>query len=124
MACMRMLRPAGYLAKPAAGRWVFDALVAVAAAALTAATPVHEPHPLGPAGFIVLAVIVAPLVVRRIWPIGVFGWILATVIPAALWNGHLIAWPALLIALYTVAALRSRRAAGYSTRWSPWRPRP
>ena len=108
---MRMLRPAGYLANRAAGRWVFDALVTVAAAALTVATPVHEPHHLGPAAFIVLAVIVAPLVVRRIWPIQVFGWILATDIPAALWNKHLIAWPALLIAGYTVAALRPRRAA-------------
>ena len=111
MASMRMLRPAGYLANRAAGRWVFDVLVTLAAAALTVATPVHESHHLGPAGFIVLAVIVAPLVVRRVWPIGVFGWILATCIPAALWNGHLIAWPALLIAVYTVAALRSRRAA-------------
>jgi signal transduction histidine kinase len=111
MASMRMLRPAGSLANRAAGRWVFDALATVAAAALTLATPVREPHHTGPAAFIVLAVIVAPLVVRRIWPIQVFGWILATDIPAALWNKHLIAWPALLIALYTVAALRSRRAA-------------
>jgi signal transduction histidine kinase len=111
MASMRMLRPAGYPANRAAGRWVFDALVTVATAALTVATPVHEPHHPGSAAFIVLAVIVAPLVVRRVWPIQVFGWILATGIPAALWNKHLIAWPALLIALYTVAALRSRRAA-------------
>jgi len=111
MASMRMLRPAGFLANRAAGRWVFDALVTVAAAALTLATPIHERHHTGPAAFIVLAVIVAPLVVRRIWPIQVFGWILATDIPAALWNKHLIAWPALLIALYTVAALRSRQAA-------------
>jgi signal transduction histidine kinase len=111
MASMRLLSLAGYPANRAAGRWVLDALVAVAAAALTLATPVHEPHHPGPAGFIVLAVIVAPLVVRRVWPIQVFGWILATGIPAALWNGHLFAWPALLIALYTVAALRSRRAA-------------
>jgi signal transduction histidine kinase len=111
MASMRMLRPAGYLADRAAGRWVFDVLVTVGAAGLTVATPVHEPHRPGPAGFIVLAVIVAPLVVRRVWPIQVFGWLLATGIPAALWNKHLIAWPALLIALYTVAALRSRQAA-------------
>ena len=58
-----------------------------------------------------LALIVAPLVVRRIWPIPVFGWILAAGIRAALWDKHLIAGPALLIAVYTVAALRSRRAA-------------
>src|SRR5215470_19324822 len=111
MARMRMLRPAGYPANRAAGRWVFDALVTVAAAALTVPTPVHEPHHPGPAMFIVLAMIVAPLLVRRVWPIQVFGWILATGIPAALWNKHLFAAPALLIAVYTVAALRSRRAA-------------
>ena len=111
MASMRMLRPAGFLANRPAGRWVFDALVTVAAAALTVAAPVHEPRHLEPAGFIVLAASVAPLVVRRVWPIGVFGWILATGIPAAFWNKHLFAWPALLIALYTVAALRSRPAA-------------
>jgi signal transduction histidine kinase len=111
MATMRMLRPAGHPANRAAGRWIFDGLVTVAAAALTVATPVHEPHHPGPAAFIVLAGIVAPLVVRRVWPIQVFGWILVTSIPAALWNGHLFAWPALLVAVYTVAALRPRQAA-------------
>src|SRR5215467_13595745 len=111
MASMRMLRPAGHLAHRPAGRWAFDALVTGAAAALTVATPGHAPHLSGPAAFTVLAVIVAPLVVRRIWPIQVFGWILATGIPAALLNKHLFAWPALLIAVYTVAALRPRRAA-------------
>jgi signal transduction histidine kinase len=41
----------------------------------------------------------------------VFGWILVTQIPAVSWNRHLIAAPALLIALYTVARLQSRRDA-------------
>jgi signal transduction histidine kinase len=54
---------------------------------------------------------VAPLVVRRIWPIPVFGWVVAAAIPAALWNRHLVDGLALLIALYTVAALRPRRDA-------------
>jgi signal transduction histidine kinase len=54
---------------------------------------------------------VAPLVVRRIWPIPVFGWILVTQIAAVSWDRHLIAGAALLIALYTVARLQSRRDA-------------
>jgi len=110
---MRMLRPAEYPAKRTAGRWVFDALVTVAAAATAVPGLFHE-EPSGPPGalaFVVLALIVAPLLVRRIWPVPVFGWVLATYIPAFLWNRHLVAGPALLIALYTVAALRSRRDA-------------
>jgi len=111
MATMRMLRPAGYPANRAAGRWVFDVLVTVAAAAVAVPNLLNKASHPGPAAFIVLAVIVAPLVVRRVWPIPVFGWILATGFAAFWWNKHLVAAPALLIALYTVAALRSRRAA-------------
>jgi signal transduction histidine kinase len=111
---MRVLRPAEYPADRTAGRWVFDALVTVAAAALSVPSLFHEAvphsHP-GAAAFVVLAFIVAPLLVRRIWPIPVFGWILAANIPAFLWNRHLVAGPALVIALYTVATLRSRREA-------------
>jgi signal transduction histidine kinase len=54
---------------------------------------------------------VAPLVVRRIWPIPVFGVVVAACIGAVLWDQRLVDVLALLIALYTVAALRSRRAA-------------
>ena len=111
MATMRMLRPAGYLANRAAGRWALDVLVTVAAAAVAVPNLLNKASHPGPAAFIVLAVIVAPLVVRRVWPIPVFGWILATGFAAFWWNKHLVAAPALLIALYTVAALRSRRAA-------------
>ena len=49
--------------------------------------------------------------VRRTWPIAVFGWVVAASIGAALWDRHLVDGLALLIAVYTVAALRSRRAA-------------
>jgi signal transduction histidine kinase len=108
---MRMLRPAGYPANRTAGRWVFDALVAVAAAAPQVADLLRETPPPPASAFVVLALIVAPLLVRRIWPIPVFGWVLATSIPAGLWNRHLFAGPALLVALYTVAALRPRRDA-------------
>jgi hypothetical protein len=57
---------------------------------------------------VVLALMVAPLVVRRSWHIPVFGWVVATAIPAALWDRHLVDGLALLIALYKVAALRRR----------------
>src|SRR6516164_6936432 len=78
MATMRMLRPAGYLANRAAGRWAFDvllALVAWATAVAWASAPPYQNathHPLGAGRIVVLA---------------------------------------LFIAVYTVAALRPRRAA-------------
>jgi signal transduction histidine kinase len=119
MASMRMLRPAGYLADRAAGRWVFDVLLTVAAWATAVAWASRPPDsyhiathsPPGAGKVAVLALMVAPLVVRRIWPIPVFGVVVAACIGAVLWDRRLVDWLALLIALYTVAALRSRRAA-------------
>jgi len=117
MASMRMLRPAGYPANRAAGRWVLDVLLtllawATAVAWASAAQFHNASHsPLGAGKIAVLALMVAPLVVRRIWPIPVFGVVVAGVIGAVLWDRRLIDGLALLIALYTVAALRSRRAA-------------
>ena len=119
MASMRMLRPAGHLANRAAGRWVLDVLLALLAwaqAVTWASAPpdsyhlaIH--HPPGAAKIVVLALMVAPLVVRRIWPIPVFAVMLAATIAAVLWDSRLVAGLALLIALYTVAALRPLRAA-------------
>jgi signal transduction histidine kinase len=112
MATMRMLRPAGYLTNRAAGRWVFDVLLTLlawASAVLYYHATTH--HPPGAGKIVVLALMVAPLVVRRLWPIPVFGVMVAATIGAALWDKHLVAWLALLIAVYTVAALRPRRAA-------------
>src|SRR5262252_9637991 len=119
MASMRMLRPAGYLADRAAGRWVLDVLLTLLAWAQAVAWASAPPdsyhlathHPPGAAKIAVLALMVAPLVVRRIWPIPVFGVMLAATIGAVLWDKRLVDGLALLIALYTVAALRSRRAA-------------
>jgi signal transduction histidine kinase len=113
MASMRMLRPAGYPANRAAGRWVFDALVTLLAAASALPDLFHNAthRPPGVAVIVVLALMVAPLLVRRTWPIPVFGWVVAASIGAALWDRHLVDGLALLIALYTVAALRPRRAA-------------
>jgi len=119
MATMRMLRPAGYPADRAAGRWVLDVLLALLAWAQAVAWASAPPdsyhlaahHPPGAAKVAVLALMAAPLVVRRIWPIPVFGVMVAACIGAVLWDRRLVDGLALLIALYTVAALRPRRAA-------------
>jgi signal transduction histidine kinase len=114
-----MLRPAGYLANRAAGRWALDVLLALLAWAQAVAWASAPPdsyhlaahHPPGAAKIAVLALMVAPLVVRRIWPIPVFAVMLAAAIGAVWWDRRLVDGLALLIALYTVAALRPRRAA-------------
>src|SRR6516162_8865519 len=119
MASMRMLRPAGYPANRAAGRWVLDVLLTLLAGATAvawASAPPDSYHlathsPPGAGKIAVLALIVAPLVVRRIWPIPVFGVMVAASIGAVLWDRRLVDGLALLIAVYTVAALRPRRAA-------------
>lgn len=54
---------------------------------------------------------VAPLAVRRARPVPVFAWCLLVAVASGWWAMQ-VAWsPALLVALYTVAATRSRRAA-------------
>jgi len=111
---MRLPRPVEYPANRPARRWVFDVLVTVAAAVLALPSLFHDSIRYGLPGvlsFVVLALMTAPLVVRRIWPIPVFGWILAIQIPAVLWDRNLTAGPALVVALYTVARLQSRRDA-------------
>jgi signal transduction histidine kinase len=111
MTSMRMLRPTGYPAHRVAGRWVFDVLVTLLAW-ITALPSFLQNHAHPPwAGILVLALVVAPLLVRRIWPVPVFGWVLIAAGCAGLWDEHLIAGLALLIALYTVAAMRPRRDA-------------
>ena len=110
---MRLFRPVEYPANRPARRWVFDVLVTLLAMVLAVPNLLQkDPHSaLDAAPLVVLAVMAAPLVVRRIWPIPVFGWILAIQIPAIAWDRHRIAGPAVLIALYTVARLQPRRDA-------------
>jgi len=112
MLSVGLLRPAGYPAHRAAGRWVFDVLVALAASASAVPVAIHDngrPHtPV----IVVLAVGAAPLLVRRIWPVPVFGAVLAVNLVAGLaGHAHPLNGAALLIALYTVAAIRPRRDA-------------
>src|SRR5260370_5805722 len=111
MPSMRMLRPAGYPANRAAARWVFDLLVTLLAGASAVPELFHDSSHPGAAAIVVLALMAAPLLVRRIWPIPVFGWIVAVALAGGFWDRHLVAAPALLIALYTVASMRPRRDA-------------
>jgi signal transduction histidine kinase len=109
---MRLLKPVEYPANRPARRWVFDVLVTLLAFGLAVPNLFKERvHSTPVAAIVVLAVVMAPLVVRRIWPIPVFGWILVVQIPAIFWDKQLVAASALLISLYTVARLQSRREA-------------
>jgi hypothetical protein len=59
----------------------------------------------------VLAVLVAPLVIRRVFPALVLAWLIGATALAWLWDDRVLPGFALLIALYTVASMQSRRDA-------------
>ena len=108
---MRALRPTGYPAARTAGRWVSDVLLTLLALVTTLPALPRDSTRMHAAEVVVLTISVAPLLVRRIWPLPVFGWILLTAIAAGLWSRSAIDGLALLIALYTVASTRPRRDA-------------
>jgi len=109
MPSMRMLRTVGYPAYRTAGRWVFDVLVTLLAAASAVPAALHDQARPRAGTVVVLALAAAPLLVRRIWPVPVLGCVLAVDIGAGLWSEvHAINGVALLIALYTVASMRPR----------------
>jgi signal transduction histidine kinase len=109
---MRMFRPAGYPARRSAASWVFDVLVTLVAAVSAVGSAVHDnPHP-QLAVTVVLGLSALPLLVRRFWPAPVFGVVLVLNAGAGLWGHvHAVNGLALIIALYTVAAMRPRREA-------------
>jgi signal transduction histidine kinase len=108
---MSMLRAPGYPAVRIAVRWVSDVLVTLLAGAAALPSLFHDNGHPSPAAVVVVLLIAMPLLVRRIWPVAVFGCILAAAICAGLWDLRAIDGLALLIALYTVAATRPRRDA-------------
>ena len=108
---MRALRPAGYPAARAAGRWVSDVLLTLLALVTTIPALPRDSTRLHAAEVVVLIISVAPLVVRRIWPVPVFAWILVAAVAAGVWTRSAVDGLGLLIALYTVAAMRPRRDA-------------
>src|SRR5487761_242445 len=108
---MRALRPTGYPAGRAAGRWVSDVLLTLLAVVTALPALPRDSTSTHAAQVVAVTISVAPLLVRRIWPLPVFGWILLTAIAAGLWSKSAIDGLALLIALYTVASRRPRRDA-------------
>ena len=102
----------GYPAHRTAARRVSDVLaVLLAMASAFPATTRGDAHP-DPAVVTVAVLTALPLAVRRKWPVPVFGAVVALCLVTVLWSDFpAINGVALLIALYTVAALRPRREA-------------
>ena len=111
---MRALRPTGYPADRTAGRWVSDVLLTLLALVTTLPALPRDSTRMHAAEVVVLAISVAPLVVRRIWPLPVFGWILLTAIAAGLWDKQRgrRAWPC------SSPCIPWRRCGRAGTRWS------
>jgi signal transduction histidine kinase len=91
--------------------WMFDVLVAVPVALFSLPHLVHGQVGTAALAVLVVAALTVPLVVRRIWPSAVFGWLFVVSAAAGLWNVRLVVSLALVVALYTVAAQESRRRA-------------
>jgi len=108
---VRVLKPSELPSSRSATRWGFDVLVALVAAATALPYLFHDnPHP-PRAAIPVLVILVAPLVLRRIFPIPVLAWLLAASVLSGSWNHHVLPGFALLVALYTVASMQPRRDA-------------
>jgi signal transduction histidine kinase len=113
---MRPIGAAGHPANRTAGRWVLDVLVALIAAVAGLPEAYHSANGTAPASehpwglALALFLSAAPLLVRRIWPVPVLGCVLAVSLAVAI-DSHTANGLALLIALYTVAAMRPRREA-------------
>jgi signal transduction histidine kinase len=90
---------------------MFDVLVTVFVGFSSLSYHIHGHAGPSPLAVLVLAALTVPLVVRRIWPGAVFGWDFLVSAAAGLWDVGLVLSFALLVALYTVAALQPRRGA-------------
>jgi signal transduction histidine kinase len=92
-------------------QWAVDVAVAVLAAAAALPFLFHDnSHPSSlPASIGLLAVIAAPLVLRRIYPIPVLALMLVLSVAVAPWNNQVVAGFALLIALFTVVSSQPRK---------------
>ncbi|MDQ2796893.1 MAG: sensor histidine kinase [Actinomycetota bacterium] len=110
---MTWFAPAERLSARSAASWAFDTFVAVVAA-VSVLPPLLHDNPHHPAPGVVVPVLIAlviPLLVRRVFPIPVLGWLLAASVVSASWNDHAIPGLALLIALYTVSSSEPRKNA-------------
>jgi signal transduction histidine kinase len=91
--------------------WMFDVLVAVLVALFSLPFVIQEHVAPRPLAIGVQAALTVPLVVRRIWPNGVFAWLMLVSAAAGLWNVRSIVSFGLVVSLYTIAALEPRRRA-------------
>jgi signal transduction histidine kinase len=94
--------------------WVMDAAIMAATFGFSSlfafAGSTISPLPVW-AGVLLTAALVAPLAVRRTWPVAVFAWCFALAAATGWWAMQIVWSPALLVALYSIAAARARRAA-------------
>jgi signal transduction histidine kinase len=91
--------------------WLFDVGVAVGALLFSTAYVTAAPHLSTAAAVAIIVALAAPLVVRRIWPVPVFGLQLLIAAATGWWAMQVVWSPALLVGLYTVAVWRRRRDA-------------
>ena len=91
--------------------WAFDVFVMLLVTLLSIADWAHSHGIAVWAIVLVGAASTGPLVVRRLWPVAVFGWIFLVSGIAALSDVHLASGLATLVALYTVASWCPRRTA-------------
>jgi signal transduction histidine kinase len=91
--------------------WLFDVGVAVGALLFSAAYVTASPYLSTATATAIIVTLAAPLVVRRIWPVPVFGVQLLIAAATGWWAMQVVWSPALVIGLYTVAVLRPRRDA-------------
>jgi len=94
--------------------WVVDA-IAMGATLLFSSPYAFAGESISPwpvwVGTVLTLAMVGPLAVRRVWPVAVFAWCFAVAAATGWWAMQIVWSPALLIALYTIAAVRARRAA-------------
>jgi len=91
--------------------WAFDVFVALAVVGLS--VPPWLEVDVDPAwlAIVIGLAIATPILARRVWPVAVFGWVVATTCLAVAFDRHLVSGPAAVVALYTVAAYRPRKQA-------------
>ena len=91
--------------------WTFDVLVTVLVALFSFPYLHQENVTPSPLAILVVVALTVPLIVRRIWPSAVFGWLFGVSAAVGLWNVRLVVSFALVVALYTIAAYQPRRQA-------------
>jgi signal transduction histidine kinase len=91
--------------------WMFDVLVTVLVALFSLPYLFQEHVTPTPLAVVVQVALTLPLVVRRVWPSAVFGWLFGVSAVAGLWDVRLVVNFALVVALYTIAAYEPRRRA-------------